>query len=114
MPKTVLEFDLLEFAPTKVHRDRYKKLAKSAHTSARAAIKLKCIDCSGWEYAEAKNCTVEGCPLYVFNRKIFLKEIKEELRAAKPDCKTEGCTNKVFVAATGLCVKCMKEKNNNE
>ena len=57
-------------------RKRYEKLAKSAYTSARAATKLYCIQCSGWEYKEAKECAINDCPLWIVNRKIFSKESK--------------------------------------
>lgn len=32
--------------------------------SVTAALKVKCLDCSGWERKEVRDCTVAGCPLY--------------------------------------------------
>jgi hypothetical protein len=32
--------------------------------SLRAAIKLKCLDCCGYQTTEVKHCTVTGCSLY--------------------------------------------------
>ena len=32
----------------------------------RKAIRLKCLDCSGYEYKEVRNCPYTGCSLYPF------------------------------------------------
>lgn len=50
------------------------KLAKSlarCHGSYPVAIRLKCLDCSGWIYKEAKLCTVTSCPLWAIRRYVF-------------------------------------------
>jgi hypothetical protein len=31
-----------------------------------AAIRAKCVDCSGGSYAEARKCTATGCPLWPY------------------------------------------------
>jgi hypothetical protein len=31
-----------------------------------AAVKLKCLDCSGWVKQEVRDCTVVECPLFPF------------------------------------------------
>ncbi len=63
------------FAPrateTKRDRDRYEKTAALAHQQPMKAIKLKCLDCCGWEYEEAKRCEIRTCPLWALNRRIF-------------------------------------------
>jgi len=28
------------------------------------AIKLKCLDCAGWERKEVRDCVIVACPLY--------------------------------------------------
>lgn len=116
MSKMKLEPNPMEFAPSDAaSQKRYAKLAKSAERGLyKDSIKLKCLDCCGWEYTEAKKCEVTGCPLFAANRKIFGIEIVAEARKMKPDCKTKGCTNKVFVASTGLCSKCLKERKSAE
>lgn len=46
---------------------KYRKLyarAIAGLASPRAAIKLHCIHCCGWQRAEAVACTATGCPLF--------------------------------------------------
>ncbi len=63
------------FAPrataTKEVRDRYEKTAALAHQQPMKAIKLKCLDCVCWDYAEAKRCEINTCALWAMNRRIF-------------------------------------------
>ncbi len=63
-------FDPLKFAST-THRKRYSRLAKDAETKYRAAVKLHCIECCGWDYQTAKSCSASHCPLWAMNRRIF-------------------------------------------
>lgn len=45
----------------------YKPLAeKVAAGSLKAAIKLKCLECSCYQVAEVRKCTVTNCALYPF------------------------------------------------
>lgn len=70
----------LKFAPEKV-AEALEKQAKLVDRSMRAAIKIKCIECSGWNRVEAKNCHIKTCALYAHNRKIFDKkniEVEDE------------------------------------
>ncbi len=30
------------------------------------SIKKNCLDCSGYSYAEVRNCVIKDCPLYSF------------------------------------------------
>lgn len=30
------------------------------------AIREKCLDCSGYSYAEVRRCQIQDCPLYVY------------------------------------------------
>ena len=39
-------------------------IQKAQNGSIKAAVKLKCYDCSGFQKAEIKHCTVSSCPLY--------------------------------------------------
>lgn len=63
-------FDPLALAPPK-EKKRYAKLAGRAATQPRAAVKLGCIECCGWEYAEAKRCEIRTCAHWALNRRIF-------------------------------------------
>jgi len=40
--------------------------AFAGKASPRAAIRVKCLDCSGFEVAEVTNCTVTLCPLWAY------------------------------------------------
>ena len=37
---------------------------KAEKGSAKACIKLKCLECSNWERIEVKECVIINCPLY--------------------------------------------------
>ncbi len=63
-------FRPLALAPTDV-RHRYAKRAEAAARSYRSAVALKCVECAGWSYAEAKRCQVSTCALWAKNRSIF-------------------------------------------
>lgn len=39
---------------------------ESVYLNRRTAIKFKCLDCSGFEYAEMRNCEHKGCSLWQF------------------------------------------------
>lgn len=70
----------LKNAPEKVAQT-LEKQAKLVDRSMRAAIKIKCIECSGWSRVEAKNCHIKSCALFAHNRKIFAKkelEVEDE------------------------------------
>ena len=62
----------LSLAPESA-RGRYARRAAGAHREPMAAIKLKCLDCSGWTYREAKECQIRSCPLWALNRWIFTR-----------------------------------------
>ena len=55
------EFCWGEYTPEELeeYRDRYLK-------SPLRAIRMKCIDCSGYSANEVKLCTIPHCPLYEF------------------------------------------------
>lgn len=47
----------------------YKRLWFRAHTgdlTRAAAVKAKCIDCSGYQKEEVTNCQVSTCPLHKY------------------------------------------------
>ena len=50
---------------------RYEKDAALAHRQPMKAIKLKCLDCCAWDYAEAQQCEIRSCPLWALNLRIF-------------------------------------------
>ena len=66
----------LKHAPEKI-AESLEKQAKMIDRSMRAAIKIKCIECSGWSRPEAKACQIKTCALYAWNRKIFDKKSLE-------------------------------------
>tara|TARA_R110000824_G_scaffold280251_1_gene468376 strand:+ start:9962 stop:10456 length:495 start_codon:yes stop_codon:yes gene_type:complete len=51
---------LRNYCPT-VHQGLVDKIAKGSKV---AAIKLKCLDCAGWNKSEIKHCTIQTCPLW--------------------------------------------------
>jgi hypothetical protein len=64
-------FDPLAYCPAKL-RARYGGAGDRALAGGYpAAVKLKCLDCCGWEYTEAKRCNSTDCPLWMLNRRIF-------------------------------------------
>jgi hypothetical protein len=74
----------LELAPkdaTESQKKRWKRLARRAGSSWRAAVELKCLDCCAWYRKEAKECQINTCALWQMNRKIF----------AADEVKNEGC-----------------------
>src|SRR4030095_10559851 len=50
---------------------RYQKLAERSARNPLSAIQLKCIECCGWHYAEAKRCDIKECGLWSLNQRIF-------------------------------------------
>jgi hypothetical protein len=52
-------------------KTRWQRLADRAHTHPLAGVELHCIDCCGWERAEATRCAVRSCSLWALNRRIF-------------------------------------------
>ena len=65
-------FDPLRHCPAS-QRSRYAAAARNANQPLKA-IKLKCLDCSGWDYQEAKRCTVRTCALWRLNHRVFRRE----------------------------------------
>ena len=48
---------------------RARRLA--SRSGPKAAVILKCWDCSGWDWLEARRCIVTSCPLYTLSRSYF-------------------------------------------
>ena len=47
--------------------ERYRPLVNRAERgSMRAALALKCLDCSCWQVPEIKECAITHCPLYPY------------------------------------------------
>lgn len=55
-------FDMLR----KEYPEHKRTIDKAERGSLKAAIKLKCIDCSNNQKQEIKECMVKGCSLYPF------------------------------------------------
>lgn len=51
---------------------------KAEKGSLRACIKLKCLECSGWQSSEIRNCNIIGCSLYPIRPFQGKKEDKAE------------------------------------
>ena len=46
------------------YRKKYDKAMRGR--SIRAAIDSKCLDCTGWQQTEVKNCSVVACSLWPY------------------------------------------------
>ena len=57
-----LRAKILQQVP-KNYQYRYMKALKG-ELGRPAAVKLKCIECSGWSLIEVQHCTVKLCPLW--------------------------------------------------
>jgi hypothetical protein len=70
-PSSDLSGRILALCPADL-RPRYARLAEQAEAGRyRAAVKLKCIECAGWSYVEAKRCEIPTCALWAVSRRIF-------------------------------------------
>ena len=77
-PQTRDAADPLNLCPARL-RPRYRARADRAQAGRyRDAVALKCIDCCGWQYAEAKRCEITSCALWEFRP-------RSRPRAARPD-----------------------------
>ena len=54
--------------------------------SRRKAIRLKCLDCSGYEFSEVAQCQITNCPLYPFRTGAGKQNPKDRERAIKAYC----------------------------
>lgn len=43
---------------------KYEKMTARAKTSRKAAIRMCCIECMGYDEREVKGCTSPNCPLF--------------------------------------------------
>ena len=48
--------------------EKYRGIYRQAMTGRRAlkAIRAKCLDCTCWQEAEVRRCTIEHCPLWPY------------------------------------------------
>lgn len=53
----------------------------------RKAIRLKCLDCSGFSEKEVKECPVSDCELYSFRMGVGRQDPKERNQAIKRYCR---------------------------
>ena len=44
--------------------ERYTAMAAAAKKSRTAAVRLYCLQCSGWVFNEVRDCIIPTCPLY--------------------------------------------------
>lgn len=69
--------------------ERYRKLAEKAlgtnKSACKAAMKLFCIACMGWDAPMARECDTEDCPLWFQSRLAFGGLVKEgaEIKAGE-------------------------------
>ena len=66
----------------KTHVVRTLSGTREVTTTPLQAIRLKCMDCSGWQREEIKNCYVKKCPLHPY-RGWWNYGIKKELSPAQ-------------------------------
>ncbi len=45
------------------HQKRYREILTGNISKARA-VRVKCLECSGWQYSEVTHCQVFECPLW--------------------------------------------------
>lgn len=58
---------LVEQTASRETPSKYKDLlAKAQAGSRKAALKLKCLECSNWQPSEVAYCPILGCPLWQF------------------------------------------------
>lgn len=51
--------------PSPGRPEKYDDMAKKAENGSRkAAIRLHCLECVGWQSKEVRLCTAKKCPLY--------------------------------------------------
>ncbi len=48
---------------------KYRKLYNKRKTSRKAAIRMFCIECTGYSDKEVKDCTDVDCPLFSWREK---------------------------------------------
>ena len=48
--------------------EKYRVMFEKAATgrSRRAAIRLQCLECCGWQSAEVRRCHIKDCPLWPY------------------------------------------------
>ena len=57
--------------------------AVSKNRSLKEAVRLKCIDCSAFQYSEVRDCKITTCPLHPFRlgkNQFRKRELTEEQR----------------------------------
>lgn len=66
--------ETLKHAPADLP-ERYRKLAEKAlgsnKSALKAAVKLFCVQCMGWDAPAARACDAQGCPLWFQSRLAF-------------------------------------------
>ena len=61
---------------------RYLPLVDKAEKgSAKACIKLKCLECSAWQSSEVKQCIIDHCPLFPIRPFQGKADVEEEVKA---------------------------------
>ncbi len=50
----------------KLYQKGLKQIKEGTRLSPLRAIRLKCLDCSGWSEAEVRKCVILDCALYKF------------------------------------------------
>lgn len=59
---------------------------ESVYLNRRTAIKFKCLDCSGFEYAEMRNCEHKNCSLWQFRTGNGQQDPANRSKAIKEYC----------------------------
>jgi len=59
---------------------------ESVYLNRRTAIKFKCLDCSGFEYAEMRNCEHKDCSLWQYRTGRGVQNPTDRNRAIKSYC----------------------------
>jgi len=68
--------------------ENYHGLAKRAEgdkkSGLKAAVRLFCIQCYGWNLTDARSCAATACPLYAQNLRVFRRGVPDS-EAGSPD-----------------------------
>ena len=59
---------------------------ESVYLNRRSAIKFKCMDCSGFEYAEMRNCEHQDCSIWQFRTGNGQQDPVNRIKAIKAYC----------------------------
>lgn len=79
---------------------------KTVNLNRRKAIRLKCLDCSGFYEKEVRDCPINDCPLYPFRSGQGKQNPKKRDKAIKTYCRHICMLNQKSEVTKCLSVEC--------